>query len=82
MKVSAFAKLNLTLEVLGRRVDGYHEVRTVIQAIDLADQLEIDPDPDCGPDLVVECDDRSLNGEANLVWRGATALAQRCGLPP
>ena len=82
MKVSAFAKLNLTLEVLGRRDDGYHEVRTVIQAIDLADQLEIDPNPDCGPGLVVECDNRSLNGEANLVWRGATALAQRCGLPP
>ena len=43
MLVKAHAKLNLCLEVLGRRPDGYHEVRTVMQAIDLADDLEIVP---------------------------------------
>jgi 4-diphosphocytidyl-2-C-methyl-D-erythritol kinase len=40
--VSAAAKVNLALEVLGRRGDGYHEIATVIQAIDLADRLVLE----------------------------------------
>ena len=71
MEVQAFAKLNLTLEVLGRREDGYHQVRTILQTIDLADRLEISP----ARSLSVECDDRSLQGDANLVWQAAKALA-------
>ncbi len=71
MEVSASAKLNLTLEVLGRRTDGYHEVMTVLQTIDLCDRLELR----LAPDLTVECDDASLEGETNLVWRAAAALA-------
>jgi 4-diphosphocytidyl-2-C-methyl-D-erythritol kinase len=38
----SFAKINLSLEVIGRRPDGYHELRTVFQTIDLCDWLEID----------------------------------------
>ena len=72
MEVQAFAKLNLTLEVLGRREDGYHQVRTILQTIDLADLLEISP----ARSLSVECDDRSLQGDANLVWQAARALAE------
>ena len=72
MKVPAYAKLNLSLEVLGRRADGYHEVRTVLQTIDLADRLDLQP----GPGLRVECDDSNLEGDAKLVWQAATALAQ------
>ncbi len=72
MEVQAFAKLNLTLEVLGRREDGYHQVRTILQTIDLADLLEIT----AAPSLRVECDDRSLQGNANLVWQAAQALAE------
>ena len=78
MEAPAFAKLNLTLEVLGRRDDGYHEVRSVLQTIDLADLLEIVP----ASSLSVECDDASLNGEANLVWRAAAALAKRGNTEP
>ena len=78
MQASAFAKLNLTLEILGRRDDGYHEIRTVMQAIDLADRLEICP----SSHLQVECDDPSINGEGNLVWQAALALAQSGGCQP
>lgn len=78
MKAAAFAKLNLTLEVLGRRADGYHNISTVIQAIDLADELEIRP----AADLRVECADPSLNGADNLVWQAAAALAASCGRRP
>ena len=45
MEVTAFAKLNLTLEVLGRRDDGFHQVRTIMQTIDLVDHLDIDTAP-------------------------------------
>ena len=78
MEVLAHAKLNLTLEVLGRRDDGYHEVRTILQTIDLADRLEIVT----APGLRVVCDQPSLNGEANLVWRAAVSLAQRANIDP
>ncbi|MEX2599023.1 MAG: 4-(cytidine 5'-diphospho)-2-C-methyl-D-erythritol kinase [Dehalococcoidia bacterium] len=42
MRILAPAKINLSLEVLWRRDDGYHEVRTVLQAVDLCDELEIE----------------------------------------
>lgn len=41
MKAPAYAKVNLTLEVLGRRDDGYHALRSVVQPISLADELEL-----------------------------------------
>ena len=78
MLVQAPAKLNLSLEVLGRRSDGYHEIRTVMQQIDLADELEILP----AESLVVRCDDPALNGDRNLVWRAAVELARECGRLP
>lgn len=43
MQLQAFAKINLDLRVLGRRDDGYHEVRTILQTIDWADEIQIEP---------------------------------------
>src|SRR4029077_20891935 len=43
MQLQAFAKINLDLRILGRRADGYHEVRTVLQTIDWFDEIRIDP---------------------------------------
>ena len=43
MRVEAHAKLNLTLDVLGRRPDGYHDMRMVMQSVELADVLEVTP---------------------------------------
>ena len=78
MEILAFAKVNLSLEVLGRRDDGYHRIRTILQTIDLADRLDIRPHPT----LRVECDDATLNGEANLVWQAAVALASSRNILP
>ncbi len=78
MEVTARAKINLTLEVLGRRGDGYHEVKTILQTVDLSDRLAIEP----SSDLKVECDQAEINGEDNLVWSAAIALAHRCGIAP
>ena len=41
MRLQAFAKINLGLDVLGKREDGYHEVRMVMQTIHLFDRLEM-----------------------------------------
>ena len=78
MEVLAYAKVNLTLEILGRRNDGYHEVRTILQTIDLADRLDISK----SPRLKVECDQPGLSGEDNLVWRAAETLAEQAGVSP
>jgi len=67
------AKLNLTLEVLNRRDDGYHALRSVMVPIDLCDELEITPAD--GP-LEFACDQRALEND-NLVMRAWSAL----GLP-
>ena len=48
MRLPAFAKINLCLHVLGRRPDGYHELRTIFQAISLHDTLELSLVPDPG----------------------------------
>lgn len=78
MRVQAYAKINLTLEILGHRNDGFHEVKSILQTIDLADRLDLEP-ASC---LRVDCDDPSLNGEANLIWDAAVSLAARAGIEP
>ena len=78
LQVSAYAKVNLTLEVIGRRDDGFHDVATLLQTVDLADSLTLQP----SDALAVTCDDPSLSGEANIVWAAANALARRAGITP
>jgi 4-diphosphocytidyl-2-C-methyl-D-erythritol kinase len=78
----AFAKINLGLCITGVRPDGFHEVRTVLQAIDLADTLTCSVRP--GP-LRVTCRGAGVpEGRGNLVWKAAEALwcaAGRSGEP-
>ena len=70
--VRAHAKINLDLRVLGPRLDGYHELRTVYQSIALHDVLECVPRE--GP-LAIECDAAGVPlDDSNLVWRAAEAL--------
>jgi len=67
-KVEAFAKVNLSLKVLGRRPDGFHELRTVFQTIGLSDTLEFAFTP--GRTTQIELEDE-LGIEDNLVTRAA-----------
>jgi 4-diphosphocytidyl-2-C-methyl-D-erythritol kinase len=60
--VRAPAKINLTLEVLARRSDGYHGIRSVIVPLELADELTIQP----SAAFAFECDRKELAGEGNL----------------
>jgi 4-diphosphocytidyl-2-C-methyl-D-erythritol kinase len=73
--VSAPAKVNLTLEVLGRRPDAYHEVRSVVQAISLADRLTLAT----ADSLSLHCDRADLEGPDNLAWRAAALLREATG---
>ncbi|MBI3267899.1 MAG: 4-(cytidine 5'-diphospho)-2-C-methyl-D-erythritol kinase [Planctomycetes bacterium] len=83
VRVEAPAKLNLYLEVLGKRPDGYHELETVMLAVSLADTLELERLPDGGSagDVVrVTCDRADLScDDSNLVTRAARLLAAECG---
>jgi 4-diphosphocytidyl-2-C-methyl-D-erythritol kinase len=69
----SFAKINLSLRVLGRRTDGYHELRTVFQTIDLADELEIRRCDRPGVALEVRGSDLPSD-ERNLAFRAAEAF--------
>ena len=72
MKVEANAKVNFSLEVYGRRADGYHELRSVVLPITLADVLEIEPAADG------EISSDTGYGEKDLVVRAARALQAAC----
>ncbi len=68
------AKVNLVLRVVGRRSDGYHELDTLFQAVDLWDTLEIR----AADSLRLTCDDPRLGvDDSNLVLRAARLLAER-----
>ena len=81
IRVLAPAKLNLGLAVLGKRPDGYHNLLTIFQAIDLYDRLEF-RDADAGIDLRIIGDPSVPEGEENLIVRATNALARKHGLEP
>jgi 4-diphosphocytidyl-2-C-methyl-D-erythritol kinase len=76
VRIRSFAKINLGIEVLGRREDGYHDIRTLFQAVDFGDTLEFRARKDsqinlAGSDASIPWDGR------NLVSRAARLLEQR-----
>ena len=74
MQVLAPAKINLSLRILGRRADGFHEIETVIAPISLYDEMKIDRHNGKNG-IEFRCDDPSVpKGEDNLVVRAAKAF--------
>jgi 4-diphosphocytidyl-2-C-methyl-D-erythritol kinase len=78
----SFAKINWSLRILGRRLDGYHEVRTVLQTVSLRDRLHFAAHSDADrPDILLSCDDAEIPlGVDNLIVRAANALRYFCGV--
>lgn len=73
LRLAAPAKINLHLEILGRRDDGFHALETVFQTIDLHDIVGVGRAVGAGIDLT--CSDRTLPLDAgNLAWRAAAAV--------
>ena len=81
MEVQAFAKLNLTLDILGKRPDGYHDLRMVMQSITLADTLTLEENQ--GEGLRVSTNLRFLpTGEKNLAAAAALRFWEALGRGP
>ncbi len=75
MTVRSFAKINLGLEIVRKRPDGYHDIRTLFQTVSLADELELEPGPEgtlelSGDDPIIAWDG------TNLIHRAARLLRE------
>ncbi len=79
MKLTAPAKVNLSLRILGRRSDGYHDIETLIVPLDLADELEISTRP--GDAVTLTSNDPTIpTNEGNLAVRAAQLFATHTGI--
>lgn len=75
----AFAKINLTLDVLGKRPDGYHDLKSVMQTISIRDDIEIDVDTN--KPWVLHCDKQNVpTDERNLAWKAAKVFYEQTKL--
>lgn len=74
LRLKSFAKINLGLEVLGQRQDGYHELRTLFQTIDMHDDVVLRPRE---RGITVRCDHPGVPTDGNnLAYRAAAELAR------
>lgn len=79
MKVKAYAKINLTLDVTGKREDGFHTLDTVMQSVSLYDELELARVDEPGVHLL--CSKEYLPVDTkNTAYRAAQYFLERCGL--
>ena len=69
--VTAPAKINLTLDIIGRRDDGYHLLEMVMQSVDLMDSVSLE---EVGDELVVECSEEDIPPKSNIAYRAAEAF--------
>jgi 4-diphosphocytidyl-2-C-methyl-D-erythritol kinase len=73
LTLPSFAKINWTLEILGKRPDGYHELRTLLQTVSLADELTFES---IGQGIEIRCDHPAApRDETNLAYRAAKLLS-------
>ncbi|NLJ31553.1 MAG: 4-(cytidine 5'-diphospho)-2-C-methyl-D-erythritol kinase [Clostridiales bacterium] len=78
--ISACAKLNLTLDFAGKREDGYHLLRMVMQSVSLCDRIRLDWET---PGIRVFCGRRDVPcGETNTVYRAASVFFEYSGISP
>lgn len=77
----AFAKINLTLDVLNKRSDGYHDLKSVMQTISIRDDIEIDVET--GKDWKLLCDKEDVpTDERNLAWKAAKVFFDAARIDP
>jgi 4-diphosphocytidyl-2-C-methyl-D-erythritol kinase len=76
LSLPSFAKINWSLQILGRRLDGYHEVNTLLQTISLHDDLHFEIDE--GGGISLSCDDPDIpSDDQNLIVQAASALKKQ-----
>ena len=73
------AKINLTLEVIRKRQDGYHDIRSIVQPINLFDEVRIEVEK--GDGITLESTGIEIpRGKENLAWRAAEVFLKECGV--
>lgn len=78
LTLQAYAKINLALNILGKRSDGYHEVAMIMQSVSLADIVTLTEQP---RDITVTTDQNRLPcDQANLAWRAADLIRRKLGI--
>lgn len=80
LRLRAYAKINLGLRVLAKRPDGYHEIDTTLQTVDLCDVLELEL-RDNGELSLEMRPDRGIPAEENLALKAARLVRGRFGVP-
>ena len=80
-KLRAYAKVNLYLQVLGKRPDGFHDIRTLFQTVSLSDAVSVRLLPSTQPGVKLSCNRKDLQGEDNLAWRAADLMLRLTGTP-
>ena len=82
VRALGYAKINLTLEVVGRREDGYHLLRSVAQSLSLADDILIER----AKQQIFICDDKNISTTQNSLLTAARlygeAIGESCNAPP
>src|SRR3989338_7883212 len=71
--MKCFAKINLTLDILGKRSDGYHEIKTVYQSIALHDFVEVEKHDN----IILQCSINALQNKNNLAYKAADFLKRK-----
>tara|TARA_Y100000310_G_scaffold276603_1_gene293907 strand:+ start:541 stop:1437 length:897 start_codon:yes stop_codon:yes gene_type:complete len=72
MKIVAHAKVNLTLDILGKRDDGFHSLQSVMQEISLCDEITLE---EIAEDAIrISCSDKTLENDDNLCWKAAALI--------
>ncbi|MBQ8740724.1 MAG: 4-(cytidine 5'-diphospho)-2-C-methyl-D-erythritol kinase [Clostridia bacterium] len=76
MKLKANAKINLTLDVIGKRDDGYHLIDSVFQSVSLCDEISVEK---CDA-IVVRCTDSTISDKSNIAYKAAEKFFEYVGL--
>lgn len=77
----AYAKLNLTLDVLDKRPDGYHDIKSIMQTVSIRDDIEIDIGT--GKHWTLSCDKEGIPCDSrNLAWKAAALYCETLGYDP
>ena len=81
IKEKAYAKINLFLDVIGRRADGFHDVVTVMRSVSLCDDLQLDVSPSDKREICISSDEPSLEcNQSNLIYRSAEKYMSHFGI--
>ena len=78
---AAYAKVNLTLDVLGKREDGFHDLKSIMQRVSLSDDITIDVGT--GKPWCLKCGREDIPcDESNLAWKAARVFCDAVGYDP